>query len=63
MRRKGQPCRLSGQAPRTRQGRAYDGAVTAMNAIEIADRYHRAGQRPLSTPCAPPRATWNCFRG
>ena len=45
MRRKGQRCRLPAKSACTRQGRAYDGAMTAMNTVEIADRHHRADQR------------------
>ena len=45
MRRKGQRRRLPAERARARQRRADHGAVAAMNAVEIADRHHRAGQR------------------
>jgi len=44
MRRKGQCGRLPAKRARTRKSRANDGAVAAVNAIEIADGYHRTGQ-------------------
>src|SRR5262249_32846571 len=61
--------RLAAKRPAAHQGRANDGPTTPMNAIEVADTppptshpAAPAGGR-LSAPCAPARATWNCFVG
>src|SRR5262245_14191539 len=37
--------RLAAKRPGARQRCANDGAMTPMNAVEVADRHHRAGQR------------------
>src|SRR4030095_15633401 len=46
MRGGGQGRGLSGAVARARLGGLYHGAMPAMNAIEITDRHHGAGERP-----------------
>jgi hypothetical protein len=55
--------RLAAKRPGARQGRANDGAMTPMNAVEVADSHHRTGQRAAVDALRAAARDMELFRG